>query len=93
MTIDEIKKKAAPILRRSGVLKAGVFGSAARGEMTVKSDIDILVDIKKDISLFDFIGIKQELEDVFGRKVDLVEYGAIKPALRKHILESEVSIL
>lgn len=94
MTIDEIKIKALPVLRRSGVTRAGLFGSAVRGEMNAKSDIDILVEIpSKDISLLDFIGIQQELEDTLGRKVDLVEYETIKPALKKNILASEVSIL
>lgn len=82
-----------PILRRSGVTRAGIFGSAARGEMGPDSDIDILVEIREDISLLDFIGIQHELEDALSRKVDLVEYETVKPALKKNILESEVPIL
>ena len=93
MTIDEIKTKALPVLRRSGVTRAGIFGSAARGEMTAKSDIDFLIKLPNSASLFDFIGIKQELEDIFGRKVDLVGYGAIKPLLRERILKEEIPIL
>jgi len=44
-------------------------------------------------TLFDFIGIKQELEDSLQRDVDLVEYSNIKPALRESILTGEVRIL
>jgi len=80
-------------LNRYGVSRAGVFGSLVRGEMTEGSDIDILVEIKSDISLLDFIHIKHELEDALGRKVDLVEYDTIKPLLRERILSEQQPIL
>ena len=93
MNIPEIKKRILPILKPYGVNRAGIFGSAARGDMNLKSDIDILVNIQKDISLFDFVGLKIELENVLGKKVDLVEYHCIKPILRAKILEEQVEIL
>ena len=57
--------------------KAWVFGSYARGEETQKSDIDILVKFNEnaDISLFDYIGIKLDLEENLQKKVELVEDG------------------
>lgn len=69
-----------------------MFGSAARGELNVR-DLDILVQINRRISLLDFIGIQQELEDALKMKVDLVEYDSIKPSLKDHILSEEVAIL
>lgn len=93
MTIKEIKTKALPILQSHGVSRAGLFGSAAREEMGENSDIDILVDIKSNISLLEFVGIKQELEEELGRKVDLVEYDTIKPSLKENILQSQVVLL
>jgi len=62
------------------VEKAWVFGSYARGEETRKSDIDIMVRFDKDadISLFDYVGIMNELEDLFHKKVDLVEEGQLR---------------
>jgi uncharacterized protein len=48
----------------------------------VVNDLDLLVKIDKKMSLLEFIGIQQELEDELGMKVDLVEYEAIKPALK-----------
>ena len=93
MTIEQIKKIIVPILKRSGVKRAAVFGSVARGEARPDSDIDILVEIEEDISLLDFVGIKIELEEVLGRKVDLVEYSTIKPLLRKRILDEQVVLL
>ena len=91
--ITEIKQKIIPILRRHGIKRAALFGSCVRGAMREDSDIDILVEIKKNISLFDFVGLKLEIEESLGRKVDLVEYGIIKPFLKKRILNDQVKVL
>jgi len=66
--VEEIKNKILPILKRYGVRRASIFGSVARGEATENSDIDILVEIRSNISLLDFVGLKLELEEVLGRK-------------------------
>lgn len=81
MTIEEIKKKVAPIFRQFGVEYAELFGSFARGEDRNDSDIDMLVSIKKPMGVYKFVGLQQELENTFGRKVDLVS----KNAINKHI--------
>jgi len=90
--LENIKQKVRPILQKYGINKAGIFGSSARGETNV-NDIDLLVKIEQKISLLDFIGIKQELEDELDMKVDLVEYDSLKPALKKDILKDEVPVL
>ncbi len=77
MTIKELKTKANPILRRSGVEYAAVFGSVARGEAGTDSDIDILVRFGKDISLLDHIGAAYALQDSLGQKVDLITEGSL----------------
>jgi len=91
--IEEIKRKILPILKRYEVKRVGLFGSFVRGEIRKDSDIDILVKIDKDISLFDFVGIKLEIEEALGKKVDLVEYDTIKPILKERILNEQVIIL
>ena len=91
--IARIKRKIMPILKRYGVIKAALFGSVVRGDERKDSDIDILVDIEKDIGLLEFIGLKQDLEDALGHPVDLVEYGTIKPLLRDRILSEQVVLL
>ena len=93
MNIDEIKGKIVPILQKYGVKRASIFGSAVRDEMREDSDIDILVEIEKDISLLDFVALKLELEDILGRKVDLVEFDTIKPRLKDRILREQVVII
>jgi len=91
--IEEIKRKILPILRDYGVKKVALFGSYVRGEMEKESDIDILIEIKADISLLGFIGLKQKIEEAVGRKVDLVEYDTLKPLLREKILKEQVVLL
>ena len=90
--LKHIKSQIKPILKKYGIKKAGIFGSYARGESVV-NDLDLLVKIDKKISLLEFIGIQHEIEDVLGVKVDLVEYEAIKPALKDDILKDEVPVL
>ena len=90
--IQEIRRKIIPILKEYGVVDASLFGSVAAGEERADSDLDILVKIEDDISLLDFVGLKLELEEKLGRKVDLVEPETIKPALRESILNNQVPI-
>ncbi len=92
-TVEEIKEKVVPILQRYGARRAGVFGSAARGDAHRRSDIDILVELGDDLSLLEVVRINRELEQVLGRKVDLVEYETIKPLIKERILAQEVRIL
>jgi len=87
MKIADISRKAKPILSSYGVTRAAVFGSTARGEAKPGSDIDILIDLKKGISLFAFIELKQKLQATLNRDVDLVQYKKIKPSLKPFIMK------
>ena len=84
-----IIKIAKPILRKSGVKKAALFGSAARGEMHKKSDIDFLVKMAKDKSLLDIVGLKLDLEGALKKKVDVVTYDSVHPLLKNAILREQ----
>jgi hypothetical protein len=92
MTTQAIKKQIVPILRRQGVTKAALFGSCARSEARRNSDIDLLIKLKKGKTLFDIVRLKSDLEKRLGRKVDLVEYDAIRPLLRDIILSEQKPI-
>ena len=63
-----------------------VFGSAARGEDTSASDLDLLVDTQETTSLFDLAAIELELEALLGCPVHVVTNGALKGALRARVL-------
>ncbi|MCK5624245.1 nucleotidyltransferase domain-containing protein [Candidatus Pacearchaeota archaeon] len=91
-SVQEIRKIILPILIKNNVIKAGIFGSYVRGEQKKNSDVDLLVELEKDIDLLDVIRIKIELEKVLKKKVDLVEYETIRSELKNPILKEEVLI-
>ena len=91
--ISKLKKQIVPILRKNDVVKAGIFGSYARGEATKKSDIDILIKFKGRKSLLDLSGLKIELEEKLNKKVDLVTYKYIDYRIKNQILEEEIRLL
>lgn len=93
ITINDIKGRVAPLLRDRGVKRSSVFGSCARGEAGADSDVDLLVDLPDTYTLLDVVQLKQELEDLLKRGVDLVEFDAIKPSLRESVLAEQVEIL
>lgn len=92
MDTKTVKKTIIPILKKHHVKRASLFGSLVRDEMKQGSDIDILVELPKDYSLFDFIQVKLDLEDKIKQKVDLVEYASVKPILRKSIFSEQIPI-
>jgi len=92
MTIEEISDKIAPILNKNGVFRTALFGSYARGEATITSDIDLLVEMKKPQGLFFTIGLKLDLEKRLGKKVDLVTPGAVNSRLKKYIDKDVIEI-
>lgn len=74
LSIEGIRDKIVPILKRHGIKKSGIFGSVVRGEAGRGSDVDLLIEIKKEhVSLLDFVRLELELEEAIGRKVDLGE--------------------
>lgn len=91
--LEVIAKSVRPILRKNGVIRAGIFGSVARGTARKRSDIDILIRFKGRKSLLDLVRLKHQLENKLKKKVDLVEYETIKPLVKKEILADEVKIL
>lgn len=90
---DDYKKIIIPVLKKHGVIRAGLFGSIIRNNVDKPNDIDILVEIPDDKNLLDIIALKLELEDYLNIPVDIVEYSSIHPRFKDHILEQEVSVL
>jgi len=90
-SLDELKNKIREILKKNGIVRAGVFGSYARGEQRKNSDIDILVEF--DDSLLKLIRLERELKNEINLKVDLLTYNGIHPLLKKRILNEEVRII
>ncbi len=87
---DEVLQKLEanlPELReRFGVETLGLFGSVSRGEDTEESDIDILYKYSTPlITLHQLMGLKEYLENLFGREVDLVGIKWIEPTIKASI--------
>lgn len=95
-TLEEVKRLLGGhrnILESKYKVKTiGVFGSFVRGEQKNKSDIDILVEFKESVDIFEFMDLEEYLQDLLGRKVDLVSKKALKPYIGKRILEEVVYI-
>ncbi len=91
--LDEIKQKSLPILKKAGITRSAVFGSYVSGNQREDSDIDILVEFPPNSTLFDAGGLLMDLQEVLGKKVDLVSYSGIKEPLRESILSSQYPIL
>lgn len=92
--LKQLKIKVAPILKKYGVVRAGIFGSYARGEANKNSDIDFLVTIKNpEMGLLEFVAMQQELGKKINRKVDVVEQEALKLNLKKYVMNDLIKIL
>lgn len=91
-SIDEIKKKILPTLQKFDVVKASVFGSLVRGDISATSDLDLLVEFTGRKSLFDLVDLKLALEDLLQCKVDVLTYNSIHPLMKDKILSEEVVI-
>jgi uncharacterized protein len=79
------RKKIAEFSRRWKVTEFSLFGSVLRDDFGPNSDIDVLVTFspKAEISLFDLVQMKLDLEKIFRRKVDVIEKDALENPFRK----------
>ncbi|MCL2486754.1 MAG: nucleotidyltransferase family protein [Oscillospiraceae bacterium] len=93
--LEQIESTARKVLIQYPVKRAALFGSVARGDMTEQSDVDMLVEFLPDTRGLDFFGLRVDLEDAFGRSVDLITWGALsksKPGFRE-VVESEARLI
>ena len=70
-----------------------MFGSFARGDFDEKSDVDILIEPPEGFSLFDLAGLHLGLEDILGRKVDVVTYDSINPLIKDRVMREKKDII
>lgn|GEM_PF-229805 len=80
------QKKQNFLGKKFFVNKIGLFGSYVREQQTEESDVDILVEFSKPVSL-EFFDLKEYLESVLNKKVDLVTVRALKPTMKERILK------
>lgn len=85
---EEIKQLAA----NYGAHNVRLFGSVARREARSDSDVDVLVDLEPDRSLFDLGGLLIELQNLLGCKVDVVTEQGLRPRIRERVLRDAVPL-
>lgn len=96
MRLDDVRailRQAIPELRsRFGVSSISVFGSVARGEETADSDVDLLVEFDREVSLFDLFKLQDELMNRLGCPVDVGTPSGLRPRVRDRILAEAVRV-
>ena len=93
--LEQMRLHRAEILemaQRNGMKNIRIFGSVARGEDKKDSDIDILVEVESGKSLFDLVGFGIEVEDLLGRRADVVSQRGLSPYLKDQILKEAVGL-
>lgn len=86
------KDSILSIATMHGAKKIKVFGSFARGEDKPSSDIDVIVNLEEGRSLFDLIALKNDLEELLGRKVDVVTEESIHWYIKDKIIQEAIEI-
>ena len=89
MVLEALRSHRRAILEaaaRHGARNVRVFGSTVRGNDGPKSDVDLLVDVEPGRSLLDVIALEQDLEELLGRRVEVLTDGGLNPYLQERIL-------
>ncbi len=95
ISLDSLKANRAKILalaEKYGASNVRVFGSVAREEVQADSDVDFLIDLEQGRSLLDHIGLKQDLEDLLGRSVDVAESVTLHDLIRDRVLRDAIAL-
>jgi hypothetical protein len=80
------------IANRYGAKNVRLFGSVARGDESLESDIDLLVELEPDRSLFDLGGLLFELQDLLGVHVDVVTEKGLRSRIRERVLGEAIPL-
>ena len=101
MTLDEVNRETvlrtlrahrATLVDRFGVTALSLFGSFARDQASDTSDIDVLVRFDGPATAHVFFGTQFYLEDLFGRRVDLVTEKALRTEFRPYVERDAISV-
>jgi len=95
MTLEDllrVKQSILGVAKKHGASNVRIFGSVVRGEATNTSDIDVLVDLEPNRSLFDHAALAIELEALLGCKVDVVTEKGLKSRIKERVLKEAVAL-
>jgi len=95
-SIQSVRPAIAAVCQANGVKRLEMFGSFSRGDLMRESDVDFIVEFADPLraGVFDrYLTVRQELESIFGRNVDLVEKSAIQnPILQREIAKDRILV-
>jgi len=95
MTKTDVLSRRNDILllaRQHGATSIKIFGSVVRGEEQPNSDVDFLVQMEKERSLFDMGGLLMDLQNLLGCTVDVVSENGLRPRIKDHVLREAMPI-
>ena len=90
--LQEKREEILSLASKHGAFNVRIFGSVARGEDRLDSDVDFLVELETDRSLLDRMALIQDLEDLLGRKVDVATVKGLRDVWRDRILPEAVPL-
>jgi predicted nucleotidyltransferase len=81
------RKKIENYCKENGISYLGLFGSYARGDFKKDSDIDLLVRVKRNVTLLDLVRMERELAKILGKKVDLLTKASLSKYIRERVIK------
>ena len=91
-TIRQHRDAILALAQQYGAHDVRIFGSVARGDASVASDLDLIVRFDPDRSLFDHGGLLMDLQDLLGMKVDVIDEEGMRPRFRQHVMKEAVAL-
>lgn len=92
LVLQQLASSKAELARRYGVTRLALFGSVVRDSARPDSDVDILVAFDGPATSSRYFGVQFFLEDLIGRRVDLVTDKALRPELRPFVEREAVHV-
>ncbi|MGL6341133.1 MAG: nucleotidyltransferase family protein [Waterburya sp.] len=95
MKLEELKAYREDILAIANQYHAPnirVFGSVVRGEATEESDVDFLIDVPPEQTLFDLIRLTRSLSELLGCEVDVAQITVLHPRIRNQVLQDAIAL-
>jgi uncharacterized protein len=96
MTLDELRlrhrNQIIALAEKRGARNVRVFGSVARGEQLLQSDVDFLVDFEPGRSLLDLTGLMLDLEEALGCPVDVISSRGLRPRVATHVMRDAIAL-
>jgi predicted nucleotidyltransferase len=91
-SLAHFRREILELAARHGARNVRVFGSVARGDDRPGSDVDLLVDVEPGRTLLDVIGFEQDLQELLGRRVEVLTEGGLSPYLQERILAEAAAL-